>query len=175
MQDPTSVEKLRRGEAATLKRLFKSDHAKLYPLVFRLTRDQDAANDVIKRAFLQLWEDRQELDALEVLFLRLVGYARGLANEFRAENDVRGIESSARTSAGDAAAERLATLPEREHLLYVLHTVDGYSIRELSKAFDQSEADVRAIIGKAMVMVDETFERGNGSSASPTTQSDVFP
>lgn len=159
MQDPKSVSRLRQGDIATLKRLFKSNHSGLYALVFRLTQDREATDTVIRSAFSQLWSDRKELDPLEVIFLRLIRYGYVLSMEYRKKNDVVGLASGARTEAGEEIARRLSALPEENRLVYLLHIVDGYSIRELASAFDGTEASVRDVLGSALVLLDEEFDK----------------
>ena len=158
MQDPRSVTRLRQGDIGTLKRLFKSNHNGLYPFVYRLARNGDAADEIIRSAFKKLWADRKELEKLEVLFLRLLGYAHTFAMEYRTANNVTGIESSPRTSRGEEVASLLSRLPEEEHLVYLLHIVDGYSIRELSEAFHSTEDHMREVVGSALVALDKEFE-----------------
>jgi len=170
MQDPRLVTRLRQGDIGALKRLFKSNHTVLYPLVYRLTRSRDAADAIIRSAFRQLWTDRKELEPLEVLFLRLLGYAYAFATEYRSANNITGIESGARTSAGEEIASQLSKLPEEERLVYLLHIVDGYSIRELSKAFDTTEDHIREVVGSALVALNREFEterEGPVESSSP--------
>ena len=104
---------------------------------------------------LRLWNHRDELDPLEVLFLRLVEYTHDLALEYRAENNVTGIECSASGSHGQKMLQQLDNLPEQERLMYLLHVADGYTIRELSRAFGISEDEVREVVGGALVALDK--------------------
>lgn len=159
MQDPKSVERLRRGDGATLKRLFKANYASLYPLVHRMTRSRKASEQVIHDTFKRLWAHRKELDPFETVFLRLLSYAHDLAVKYRTDNQVTGIESGARSSRGEEIAGQLEVIPERDRLMYLLHIIDGYSARELARAFDMTEDEVRESVGAALVALDEEFEK----------------
>lgn len=152
MQDPRTVEKLRRGDVATLKRLFKSNHAKLYPMAYRLTRSRDAAGATIRKVFSRLWEDREELDVFEPLDVGLVQRTYAEAMAYRAEHAVDGFEmTSHRVPEGSEIATELDKIPAQDLLGYLLFTVDGYTFRELAVSFGVSIDDVKLSIGRAMV------------------------
>lgn len=158
MQDPRSVTRLRQGDIGTLKRVFKSNHNALYPFVYRLTRDRNATDEIIRSAFKQLWADRKELEQFGVLFHRLLSYAHAFATEYRTANNITGIETSARTSEGEKVSALLSRFPEEERLVYLLHIVDGYSVRELSEALGSTEDHIREVVGSALVALDKEFD-----------------
>jgi DNA-directed RNA polymerase specialized sigma24 family protein len=158
MQDPSSVSRIRRGDGGTLKRLFKANHPRLYAVAYRLTQDADAADQVVRGAFLRLWKKRDELEPLDVLFLRLVDYTHELALEYRVEHNVTGLECESSGGDGEMIVQQINGLPEEERLTYLLHIADGYTIRELSRAFRKSENDIREIVGRALVGLDTEFE-----------------
>lgn len=175
MQDPKSVERLRHGDGATLKRLFKANYASLYPLVYRLTRSREAAEQVIHDAFKQLWDDRKELDPFETIFLRLVSYAHDLAVSYRAENQVSGIEIGARSSRAEEVAQQLEAVPEQDRLMYLLHIIDGYSSRELARAFDMTEDAVRESVGSALFALDKEFEKSLPRHLESSSSRQIWP
>lgn len=174
MQDPKSVEKLRHGDVATLKRLFKANHAKLYPLVFRLTRDRRAADEIIRDAFKRLWTNRKDIEPLETIFLRLISYSSELSDAYRREHGVTGIEGGARTDAGQEIVGQLTKLPENVRLIYLLHVVDGYSVREIARAFGKSDEETRETIGQALILLDREFE-GVLDREVESTDGDLWP
>jgi RNA polymerase sigma-70 factor (ECF subfamily) len=174
MQDPKSVERLRHGDVATLKRLFKANHAKLYPLVFRLTRDRQVTDEIIRDAFKKLWADRKEIEPLETIFLRLIKYCSDFAQAYRNEHGIAGIEGGARTDAGQNLIRQLDKLPENTRLDYLLHVVDGYSVREISRAFGKSEDETKESIGRALVLLDREFE-GALDRQIESTDGDLWP
>jgi DNA-directed RNA polymerase specialized sigma24 family protein len=166
MQDPRSVERLRRGDVSALKRVFKSNHSKLYPLVFRLAHDQEATDHLIREAFRRLWSDRRDLHPFEVLELRLMAYAKELATEYGSEHGKDGIAYSIRHPKDESVVNVLEKLPERERLFYVLSVVDGYSARELASAFDLQVEEVRELVGAALLKLDEIL----GADSQPSTE-----
>ena len=174
MQDPKSVTNLRQGDIGTLKRLFKSNHAGLYPLAFRLTRDAGTADEIIRASFEGLWADRAKLDPLEVIFNRLLSYVFERASAYRSANNITGIESGARTTAGEEIEEKLGKLPEEQRLMYLLRVVDGYSVRELSRAFGSPEKQVEELVGTAMVALDNQFEEDLRKSTGSPASSDLW-
>ena len=174
MQDPQSVDRLRRGDGSTLKRLFKANHARLYPLAVRLTRDNDAADEVIRAAFRKLWSVRKELDRFETIDGRLIRYVYEFATDYRTEHGITGIESVGRSEDADLVVAQLNGIEERERLVYLLRIVDGYSVRELSRAFEIDEEVVQQAIGSAMVMLNREFDRDQDSPEEPTP-STIWP
>lgn len=174
MQDPRSVEKLRRGDVATLKRIFKTNHSKLFPLVLRFTHDPAVADDIILETFQKLWQERRELDRFEVLDLRLLRNARELAAKYAADHAIREIALTFRDARGETVAEVLEKLPTRERLLYLLHFVDGYSIRELASAFHQEEMQIRREVGAALALLDDALEDGVKTGSTEPDSADLW-
>lgn len=156
MQDPRSVERLRHGDVATLKRLFKANHAKLYPMAYRLTKSREAAGEVIRRAFRRLWEERADLDAFEPLDLRLV---QGTYDEALAYRDERGVTGF--TVTPDRLHNQNGNVAEIEHidaedlLNYLFFIVDGYSFRELARARGLAAEEVQLSVGRALAALQE--------------------
>ena len=158
MQDPRSVDKLRHGDVTTLKSLFKANYAKLYPMAFRLTRDRAAAGLVIRNAFKQLWSERADLDRFESVDTRLVRHTYLEAVRYREENEITGfsVNSDPERTGEDGVAE-LADIPDDDQLKYLLFVVDGYSFRELARAFDVSEEDIQLSVGRALTKLKEVL------------------
>lgn len=156
MQDPRSVEKLRQGDAATLKRLFKANYAKLFPMAFRLTCSRESAGDVIRSAFKRLWETRRDLDVFEQIDLRLVRNTYAEAIAYREANGVTGYATGGvEGKSADALAE-LAAIPAEDRLNYLLFVIDGYSFKELARAYDTSVEEVQLSVGRALVSLRES-------------------
>lgn len=159
MQDPRSVERLRHGDVATLKRLFKANHAKLYPLAYRLTKSREAAGDVIRRAFRGLWEERTDLDVFEPLGLRLVQRTYTEAMAYRGEQNITDFAvASERYNGNDGVLTEIESIDSEDRLSYLLFVVDGYSFRELAKAMDKSVEEVQLSVGRALASLQEVPE-----------------
>ena len=152
MQDPRSVERLRKGDVATLKRLFKANYSQLYPLAYRLTGDGDAAGTVIRRAFQVLWADRENLDVFDPLDLILLRATYLEAQEYRTANGIGATTVFADTiSDSEDVPIDLGMIPDEHRLQYLLFVVDGYSVRELARVFDVSAEELQLSIGKALL------------------------
>ncbi|MGA7306381.1 MAG: hypothetical protein WBW88_15995 [Rhodothermales bacterium] len=160
MQDPRSVERLRHGDVATLKRLFKANYAKLYPMAFRLTQDREAAGSVIRAAFKGLWADRAELDVFEPLDMKLVERTYAEAVAYRTENGVTGFTASGLRTDQSVPVPEIEEIADEDRLKYLLFVVDGYSFRELARAFGSSIEDVQVSVGRALTMLKEAPEVG---------------
>lgn len=158
MQDPRSVERLRRGDVSTLKRLFKANHAKLYPLAYRLTRSREGAGLVIRKSFARLWDERAQLDVFEPLDIRLVQRVYAEALEYRAENGITGFAVEPERLHGNGRGAEVDLIPPDDRLNYLLFIVDGYSFRELALAFGSSVEDIQLSIGRALTALKELPE-----------------
>ena len=53
------------GDEPAFTRLFHLYEANIYPVVFRLTRDQQAAEEVLQDVFLKVWLKKEQLPDLE--------------------------------------------------------------------------------------------------------------
>jgi DNA-directed RNA polymerase specialized sigma24 family protein len=155
MQDPRSVERLRHGDVATLKRLFKANHAKLFPMAYRLTGDRDASENVIREAFRRLWEERADLDVFEPLDLRLVERTFDAATAYRNGNGITGFALKPDRGIQDDALPELQNIADEDLLNYLLFVVDGYSFRELARATGSKIEEVQASVGRALVSLQE--------------------
>lgn len=160
MQDPRSVERLRHGDVVTLKRLFKANYAKLYPMAFRLTQDREVAGNVIRAAFKGLWADRAELDVFEPLDMKLVERTYAEAMAYRTENGVTGFAASGLRTGQSIPVPEIEEIADEDQLKYLLFVVDGYSFRELARAFDSSIEDVQVSVGRALTRLKEAPEVG---------------
>ncbi len=169
MQDPRSIERLRRGDGSTLKRLFKANYAKLFPLALRLTRDEAATREMIRASFKQLWDERKELGRFEVIGLRLLRHTFEQSMEFRRVHVITGVEFHSRMGDDGDVEAILSDIGERERLIYLLHLVDGYSTRELAKAFDVEEEEILEAVGQALMALDERLENRDQPSTQPPT------
>ena len=158
MQDPRSVERLRHGDIATLKRLFKANYAKLYPLAFRLTKNRDAAGIVIRQTFRRLWESRDDLDVFEPLDLRLVHDTYAEAMAYREENGVTGFAIDPERVKENGSLAETEDIDADDRLNYVLFVVDGYSFRELARARESAIEDVQLSVGRALTVLKERKE-----------------
>ena len=155
MQDPRSVEKLRQGDAVTLKRLFKANYAKLYPMAFRLTCSREAAGEVIRLAFKRLWESRRDLDVFEQIDLRLVRYTYAEAVTYRDANGVTAYATGGAEGKFDEVLSELSQIPPGDLLNYLLFVIDGYTFKELARAYETNVEEIQLSVGRALASLQE--------------------
>lgn len=127
-------------------------------MAYRLTKSREGADDVIRRAFRRLWEERSELDVFEPISSRLVNGTYAEAMAYRDENGVTGYAVTPDRLQGKAPGipEEIENLDTEDQLNYLLFVVDGYSFRELARARDYSEDEVQLSIGRAMASLQES-------------------
>ena len=169
MQDPRTVQRLRKGDGNVLKRLFKTHFGDLYPMAFRLTHTEEAAGEVIRAAFTTLWNQRDTLDPFEPLSQILTKYVYEAANAYRHANGLVGIASVDAESDPDPSVARcLDRLDERQRLVYMLCVVDGYSFKNLARAFDTTKVAVQEEVGEVLIALDTILQEEEQSLDTPT-------
>jgi len=141
-----------------LKRLFKANYAKLYPMAYRLTQSREAAGDVIRMAFKGLWSDRAELDAFEPLDVKLVQRTYANAIAYRKQHGVTGYSGSSPLAESTGSVPELQAIDEDDRLKDLLFAVDGYSFRELARAFASTVEEMQLAVGRALACLKEAPE-----------------
>ncbi|MFC2085609.1 sigma factor-like helix-turn-helix DNA-binding protein [Bacteroidota bacterium] len=115
-----------------------------------------------------------DLDPLEVIDLRLLAYAYSRSMEYRADHYITGIEFSTKASQGEEVMRQLDSIQEDERLIYLLHVVDGYSVREIARAYGKSEDTTREMIGAALVSLDNVFGHDDPESVASGSSNGTF-
>ena len=72
-------ERLRKSDSSACTEVFRQLHAPLIRYAARLTRDENAAYDVVQESFIKLWEHRQNLDPQRPLKAYLYSIVRNTA------------------------------------------------------------------------------------------------
>jgi len=158
MHDPQNIKKLSQGDGSALRRLHKAMYGKLYALAYRLTASESMANDVITDVFKRLWKNRKELNVYQQVppilirdtYVQAMTLSKGTSS---AKVDVKwDLPPDSSLSKMSELMGRMENLPR---LVYLLHSSDGYSYREISQALDVSEETVVHYHAKALSVLQE--------------------
>lgn len=149
MLDPKVVARLKRGDGAALKSIFKNQSGRLYALAYRLTGHKATADQLVRDVFQDLWKRRDEIDPLVQLegalmretFLRAQQLHGGELRVFVPRSADPQLEPIL------AALEDMDALPR---LVYLLFAVDGYDHRDISRILDVSRDTVLMYFGNAL-------------------------
>ncbi len=136
---------------------------RLYGFAYRLTRDAEAAADLVQDAFLKLWEYGEEVKE-PAAFLYAVLY-RAFADAVRRGRLKRRYAADAGLSEppgqGDRAVERmewcdymaeaLAGLSDVQRAVLLLRDYEGYNYAEIGEMTGLSESQVKVYLFRARV------------------------
>ena len=161
--EPSDSELVRRGrfgDDAALSTLVHRHHAAAYRVALSLTRDDDAAQDVVQDAFLKAFRalDSFRGDAAFRTWLLTItaNEARGSlrksgrrretaledAGPVRSE-DVDPAEAAVRSQESARAREMMEQLPEKQRMSVSLRIDEGLSFKEIGQIIESSEGAAR--------------------------------
>lgn len=159
MLDPKVIGRLKRGDGAALKKLFKSHAGKLYSLAYRLTGDRTQADLVVRGVFQELWKRRTEIDPLVQLDGALMRETFLSAKELQG-----GVLEVHVPLSGDPqleplldALERMSNLPR---LIFLLYAVDGFDHKDIARTLDVPRETVLSYLGKALEDMEDVVQQG---------------
>lgn len=171
--DAETLAGLRRGEQAALARVYDTYGRAAFNLALRIVGDVASAEDVTHDVFVRLAEAAQGYrgDAPFGAWLRRL-FASAAIDELRRrrwlDRDVVAETAAAPALAGLpeqqlAAWQLLAALPVRARAVLVLHTVEGYTHKELAELFGQSESYSKSILSRTL----KRLRDGQSESGDP--------
>ena len=153
MQDPQTIENLKKGDGRALKKLFKSLHSKLYALAYRLTGDPETAEKLVTDVFIDLWHNRSEIESFSPIMPILLReiYQRATSSNSPAPAADGGVSASVSKHPHlKNMVEKLAELDNGTRLIFLLFAADGFTYREISRTLDISEEAVLHYMGQAL-------------------------
>lgn len=169
LSDEDLLSRLRRDETRALELILTRYWTLVVDYVERLTRSEDAAEDIAQRTFCRLWDRRAQWSAtgsLRALLCRIArNYAvsehrRHLADERSAatffELHATPAASASIHDAGDGARLRslidreIARLPERRREILILRCYHDLSYKEIAEVMNIAEQTVANQLSKGL-------------------------
>ena len=157
---------LKQGNPAGLNGLFKAYFRLVCTVSYRMTNDQQTAEDIGQEVFMQLWKKRKDLNITVSVksyltraasnktlnFIRdqkikLSGAEEPLAEDFGGTTDAE-FEGTVELKA--KIAESIKELPDRCRMVFLLSRDQEMSYREIAEALDISIKTVENQISKAL-------------------------
>lgn len=169
------LHRLRAGDEGALQILLQRHWTPLVAYVARIVEPVDAAEDVVQRTFLRLWERREEWSTEGSLRGLLFRIARNLALSERRSRGARlralegltarGPRRSERTPADHLADSELGreleraidALPGRRREVFVLRCVHGLSYAEVAEVMGISQQTVANQLSRGLATLRETL------------------
>ncbi|WP_276909599.1 RNA polymerase sigma factor [Hallella colorans] len=160
--------------ASDFKQIFLPCHRRMYTAAWRLTGNQQEAEDLVQDAMMRLWIKRKNIEkpdnaeAFAVTTLRNLFYDQHRKKQLK-QNDEEPKDHQLRTEhdASDALAvkqEMMMTqqcindLPENQRLIITLHDIDELSYEEIEKQTGLNAVNIRVTLSRARKAVREKLQ-----------------
>ncbi len=174
------ISRVRNGDAAAECQLYEAHVDPVYRLAFRLTGEDDLAQDYTQETFIRAFDRIEQFRgeasfatwlrsiATSVIFNGLRKVKRFRQREFELDDGTH-VASSVRSVEPDLK-ERLRhaidALPEKYRMVFVMHDVEGYTHGEISKALGVKEGTSKAQLSRARSRLRESLSAFAGEWAS---------
>lgn len=166
------------GDEDAFRELFHLYMPHLYPMILKVTKVENAAEDILQETFLKLWISRDKLPEIEnprAWILRIAYFQAftflskkaihqkaidRLSDKARLEvlrNDTE--ETMAFSSLQNLVRRAVSSLPGQSKKIYQLSREEGLKIPEIAKQLDLSEQTVKNTLTRALKIIREYVER----------------
>lgn len=161
-------------DVSQFKQTFLPCHARLYAAAWRLTGNQQEAEDLVQDTLLKLWTKRHDLvvpdnaEAFAVITLRNLFYDQHRKKRLH-ENDEEPKDyqwQSSRDASNDLEDQQqlsmvqqaINELPDKQRLVISLHDLDNFSYEEIEKQTGLSAINIRVALSRARKTVRERLK-----------------
>jgi len=156
------IKAVRRTDKAAFKALCEIYYDPLYRFLWRKTRDEESAKDLVQELFLNVWKNRANLDETQSSKPYLYRAANNLAINHLKKKAVRQAHALDSAAAGPRAApdeqrdfleyveETLGDLSEEQRLVFTLNKFEGLKYNEIAEMLQISVKTVESRMSKAL-------------------------
>lgn len=167
--DRITLERARRGDMDACAAIYRRFGTACFNLALRILGERAAAEDVVQEVFLKMINTLPGFrgDAPFGVWLKRMTANATIdalrAGQRFADEDPEIVFASLASHAADADARvdawsLLMRLPPRARAVLVLHELEGYTHKELSELFGQSESYSKSILARALKKLGDTGE-----------------
>jgi RNA polymerase sigma factor (sigma-70 family) len=172
--DAITLERARRGDMDACAAIYRRFGTACFNLALRILGDRAAAEDVVQEVFLKMMHTLPGFrgDAPFGVWLKRMTANATIdtlrAGQRFADEDPEALFASMASRNVDAdlrvdAWTLLMRLPPRARAVLVLHELEGYTHKELSDLFGQSESYSKSILARALKKLGDADEPGTTS------------
>lgn len=167
--DRITLERARRGDMDACAAIYRRFGTACFNLALRILGERAAAEDVVQEVFLKMMNTLPGFrgDAPFGVWLKRMT-ANATIDALRAgqrfadeDPEVLFASMASRTADADARVDAwslLMRLPSRARAVLVLHELEGYTHKELSELFGQSESYSKSILARALKKLGDAGE-----------------
>ncbi|WP_319270848.1 sigma-70 family RNA polymerase sigma factor [uncultured Draconibacterium sp.] len=147
---------------------------KLYPMLFRILKNEEETRDALQELMLRLWNKKEELDKCTnqsaYIITAAKNYSFDLLKKKRPETidekqeykllnlEVEGADSDT-IERYQRVRQVINDLPEKYKTVIQLRDIDGFSFDEIKEMTGYEVANLRVILSRARQKVKETIEK----------------
>ena len=172
--DRITLERARRGDTDACAAIYRRYGTACYNLALRILGERAAAEDVVQEVFLKMMNTLPGFrgDAPFGVWLKRMTANATIdtlrAGQRFADEDPEALFASMASRNVDAdlrvdAWTLLMRLPPRARAVLVLHELEGYTHKELSDLFGQSESYSKSILARALRKLGDADESGKNA------------
>ena len=172
--DAITLERARRGDMDACAAIYRKFGTPCFNLALRILGDRAAAEDVVQEVFLKMMNTLPGFrgDAPFGVWLKRMTANATIdtlrAGQRFADEDPEALFASMASRNVDAdlrvdAWTLLMRLPPRARAVLVLHELEGYTHKELSDLFGQSESYSKSILARALKKLGDADESGRNA------------
>lgn len=164
------IKAIRLSDQAAFKVLCQIYYDLLYRFLWRKTRDEETAKDLVQELFLNVWKIRANLEESQSLKAYLYRSANNLAINHlkkKALRQARLVDNAAveqiagtdeRSDFQEYAEDALHGLPEEQRLVFMLNKFEGLKYAEIAELLQISVKTVESRMSKALKMLREKLQ-----------------
>ena len=174
------VARVKRGDAAAERQIFETHVDRVYRLAFRMTGDDDQAQEFTQETFIRAFERIDQfrgessfgtwLNSIgtSVIYngLRKVKRFRQREFEYDEVGAIAGNERRAEPDLKEKLAAAIDELPIKYRMVFVMHDVEGYTHEEIGAALEMPVGTSKAQLSRARARLRETLAEFAGEWAS---------
>lgn len=155
---------IKNGDHEAFKTFYENHHKALYRYLMSKGISQEAAKDLIQKAFIYIWEHRQQIDPAKSLqaYLFRIGYTRMLNyirdhSKFDDSEEMPVLEHNSNPEDFARASElkeaidlAINNMPEKRGLVFEMCFIQEFTYRETAESLDISIKTVENHMGLAL-------------------------
>jgi len=174
------VARVKRGDATAERQLYETHVDRVYRLAFRMTGDDDQAQEFTQETFIRAFEriDQFRGDSAFGTWLSSIGTSviyNGLRKvkrfrqrefEYDEVGVIAGTERRAEPDLKDRLALAIDDLPIKHRMVFLMHDVEGYTHEEIGTALGMPVGTSKAQLSRARARLRESLAEFAGEWAS---------
>lgn len=181
-EDNTLFLQIADGDAAAYTQIFHLYTPRLLPFIYKITRDEHLAREMLQETFLRLWMKRTDLKKVErpaswlfrVAANVCLTYLRTQATRYRLQDKVEEKQAAHQYSSAIEVLESkemdslirmaVAALPARRQEIYRLSREQGLSHQQIADQLQLSLSTVKNQLGFSIKFIQEYLHNATGLS-----------